>query len=49
MRWGIFWRSLQFNINQVGDIVADAAGLVHNFTIDERLEEDTLYISSFFK
>ncbi len=46
MRWGIFWRSLQFNINQVGDIVA-SAGLVHNFIIDERLEEDTLYISSF--
>jgi hypothetical protein len=35
MRWGIFWRKLQFDIFQVGNII-QAAMLLHNFIIDER-------------
>ena len=46
MRWGIFWRKLQMDLASVGDIIS-AAGLVHNFIIDERDTESFLYISSF--
>ena len=35
MRWGIFWRKLLFDIQQVGKIVT-AAALLHNFLVDER-------------
>ena len=34
-RWGIFWRKLQFDIQQVGKVVSVAA-LLHNFLVDER-------------
>jgi DDE superfamily endonuclease len=46
MRWGIFWRTLQFNLEQVGDIIS-AAALLHNFIVDERLDEDSQYIRCF--
>ena len=46
MRWGIFWRTLQFDIEQVGDVIS-SAGLLHNFIVDERCEEDVMFISSF--
>jgi hypothetical protein len=35
MRWGIFWRTLHFDLQLVGDIVM-AAALMHNFIVDER-------------
>lgn len=46
MRWGIFWRTLNFDIDQVGDIISSAA-LVHNFIVDERVEEDHKYVTNF--
>jgi hypothetical protein len=36
MRFGILWRTLQFDIEFVGDILS-AACLVHNFIVDERI------------
>lgn len=39
MRWGIFWRTLRFDISQVGKII-NAACKLHNFLIDEREELD---------
>jgi DDE superfamily endonuclease len=36
MRWGIFWRKLQFNLAQAGKII-NAAFLLHNFIIDKRV------------
>jgi hypothetical protein len=35
MRWGIFWRKLLFNIEDVGNVIT-AAALLHNFLVDER-------------
>jgi hypothetical protein len=35
MRWGIFWRTLQFDIVKIGNII-EAAMLIHNFIINER-------------
>jgi len=35
MGWGIFWRSLRFNLKKCG-LVTRTAALLHNFTIDER-------------
>jgi hypothetical protein len=51
MRWGIFWRKLQFDIVQAGDIIK-AAMLLHNFIIDEREakgfhEEDASFFREF--
>lgn len=46
MRWGIFWRTLNFDLEQVGDVVSSAA-LLHNFIIDERCEEDCQFIRTF--
>ena len=46
MRWGIFWRTLQFDIGQIGKMVS-CAGLVHNFIVDERVPDDHLYIRNF--
>jgi hypothetical protein len=48
MRWGIFWRTLQFDILKVGDIIK-AAMLLHNFIVDEReakgfREEDATFL-----
>jgi hypothetical protein len=42
-RWGLFWKSLEMDIAQSGQIIS-AAALVHNFTIDSRegVDEDTL-------
>jgi hypothetical protein len=46
MRWGIFWRKLQFDVAVVGEIIA-AAGLLHNFIVDERDAESSCYIANF--
>ena len=35
MRFGLFWRTLKMNLEDVGDIV-NAAALLHNFIVDER-------------
>ena len=35
MQFGIFWCTLRFDIKQAGDIV-NAAGLLHNFILEER-------------
>jgi hypothetical protein len=35
MQWGILWRKLLFDIQDVGRIVM-AAALLHNFLVDER-------------
>jgi len=35
MRWGIFWRSLRFDLRKCG-VIIQAAMLLHNFIIDER-------------
>ena len=39
MRWGIFWRTLTFDIHRVGKIIS-AAVLLHNFIVDERILAD---------
>jgi hypothetical protein len=48
MRWGIFWRTMRFDLVQVGNVV-QAAMLLHNFLIDERAddEEDADYFRNF--
>lgn len=35
MRWGILWRKLLFDIQDVSKVVT-AAMLLHNFLVDER-------------
>ena len=35
MQFGIFWRTLRFNIKLAGNIV-NATGLLHNFILEER-------------
>lgn len=35
MRWGIFWRKMQFSLKETGKII-NAAFLLHNFLIDKR-------------
>ena len=37
-RWGLFWRSLKMDISHAGGII-EAAALLHNFIVDERLSE----------
>ena len=39
MRFGLFWRPLQFDIASIGDILT-AACLLHNFMVDERSDDD---------
>jgi hypothetical protein len=39
MRWGIFWRRLLVDIGAVGGLVS-ACGLLHNYIIDHRLQQD---------
>jgi hypothetical protein len=51
MRWGIFWRTLQFDIRSVGHIIK-AAMLLHNFIVNEReakgfREEDAKFFHEF--
>jgi hypothetical protein len=51
MRWGIFWRTLQFDILKVGHIIK-AAMLLHNFIVNEReakgfREEDAKFFYEF--
>ena len=46
MRWGNFWKTLTFDLEQVGGIIS-SAGLLHNFIVDERCQEDSLLISTF--
>jgi hypothetical protein len=51
MRWGIFWRTLQFDILKVGHIIK-AAMLLHNFIVNEReskgfRKEDALFFTEF--
>jgi hypothetical protein len=50
MRWGIFWRTLKFEITECGNII-NAAMLLHNFLVDERLksgdDDDMTYFSTF--
>jgi hypothetical protein len=36
MRWGLFWRTLRFDIKEAGNII-NAAALLHNFIVEERL------------
>jgi len=40
VRWGIFWRTITFDIHRVGNIIS-AAALLHNFIVDERLLADS--------
>ena len=40
MRFGLFWRALNMDIESAGDIIS-AASLLHNFIIDEREGVDT--------
>jgi hypothetical protein len=47
MRWGIFWRTLRFDLPMCGDIIL-AAMLLHNFIIDKQegakdTEEETYF------
>ena len=52
MRWGILWRKLLFDIEDVGKVVT-AAALLHNFLVDEResnlgfTSEDADYFCTF--
>lgn len=51
MRWGIFWRTLQFDVLKVGHIIK-AAMLLHNFIVNEReangfREEDAAFFHEF--
>jgi len=39
MRFGIFWRTLRFDIKLAGNVV-NAAGLLHNFILEERELDD---------
>ena len=47
MRWGIFWRKLQVDLKSVGHVVETAA-LLHNFIIDERLEQEKANDNDYF-
>ncbi len=47
MRWGIFWRTLKFDIQSAGNII-NAAMLLHNFLIDVRQEEEDGYFDRAF-
>ena len=52
MRWGIFWKALSFNLNNIVNII-DAALRLHNFIVDYRNEKknkercDSEYIEEF--
>jgi len=41
MRWGIFWRTLRFNLKKNGNIIL-AAMLLHNFIIESGWETDNV-------
>jgi len=45
MRFGLFWRSLRFDLEKSCDVI-NAAALLHNFLVDTR--EDTDEDSSYF-
>ena len=40
MRWGIFWRTLKFNLKKIIKIV-QLCMLLHNHIVDSRQGEDT--------
>ncbi len=49
MQWGIFWRTLRFDLRQINKIIR-ATMLLHNFIVDQRGdddEQDTEYFSNF--
>jgi len=50
MRWGIFWRTLKFDLVVNGPII-NAAMLLHNFLIEERIQasgnSDDTYFNTF--
>jgi len=46
MRFGIFWRSLRFNLKECGDIITGAM-LLHNFLVDHRDRVDVDFFSKF--
>jgi hypothetical protein len=48
MRWGIFWRTLRFDLPMYGDIIL-ATMLLHNFIIDEREGAKDPEDSNFFE
>ena len=43
MRFGIFWRALNMDLRQAGDIIS-AASLIHNFIVDERKENAAISV-----
>jgi hypothetical protein len=52
MRWGIFWRRLNYKLNNIGPII-NACCYLHNFLVDERLrcsdyeKEDSDFFKNF--
>ena len=48
MRFRIFWRELRYDLTKVGNII-NAAALLHNFTVDEREEEDKVVDTKLFQ
>ena len=47
MRWGLFWRSLRFDLGACGKIISGSM-LLHNFLVDHQDETDTDFFQSFF-
>jgi len=47
MRWGIFWRTLKFDLDVHGRII-NAAMLLHNFLIEERMQSQENIDDSYF-
>jgi len=47
MRWGIFWRTLRFDLDAHGQII-NAAMLLHNFLIEERMQNNENNEDTFF-
>jgi hypothetical protein len=39
MRFGVFWRTLKFDLKEAGNIINSAA-LLHNFILEERMMDD---------
>ena len=49
MRWGMFWRRLNFGIDLCGDIIM-ASMLLHNFIIDNRIvDNDTHFFQTLMR
>ena len=48
MRWGIFWRSIKFDLDVVA-LIIEASMLLHNFIIDERTEEQADNDKEYFR